>query len=87
MLPPGMRCVIVHSLVDQFSNPGTHAPYWSTLVNTQYGAGPNDKSKNLLIATKRDTHAGLAPFQEGLSFKSQAQIIEFNEVYEWLLDF
>ena len=87
LLRPGMKCVIVHSLVDEFSNPSTHGLYWKTLMEKPVGHGPYDKSPDLIVVTKNDTHAGLAVFQEGLNFKSNEDRTEFGEMYKWLLDF
>ena len=86
LLRPGMKCVIVHSLVDEFSNPRSHGIYWNTLTGKKVGPGPFDKNQNLQVLTKlTDTHEDLAVFQEGLNFKTPTHRKEFCEIYQWLL--
>ena len=87
LLRPGMKCVIVHSTVDEFSNPDTNEYYWNTLMHTPYGDGPFHKSQEFIVVTKNDTHAGLAVFQEGMDFKTNAHRTEFVKIYKWLFGF
>ena len=78
LLRPDMKCVIVHSCVDEFSRPSTHGFHWARLMKKQV-------AQNLMIVTEHtDTDVDLAEFQEGLNFKTADHRKEFGEIYRWL---
>ena len=87
LLKPTVHCVIVHSLLDEFSNPHTQSRYWGTLLNASVGAGCNDKSDQLIIVTKkRYNHKALRPLHEGLNMDAELAD-DFNQMFTWLLHY
>ena len=56
-------------------------------MDTEPGTGPNQKSPELIIVTKQDTHAALARFAEGFGMKDPSQTEQFDQIHTWLLSY
>ena len=85
LLKPTIPCVIVHTTLDEFSNPLSHKIYWGALLNARLGTGDYDKSYQRVMVTKtKHFNGGLRALPEGLNMDSELAD-DFNEIFSWLL--
>ena len=87
LLKPRVPVVIVHSLMDSFSNPRNNPAYWNTLLRAEVGAGIDEKTENLTVVTMRDyNHDELQQIGEGLPDDSNLLTIS-NDTFKYLLHY
>ena len=85
LLKPRVPVVIVHSLMDSFSNPRNNPAYWNTLLRAEVGAGIDEKTEKLTVVTMRDyNHDELQQIGEGLPDDSNLLTIS-NDSFKYLL--
>ena len=86
MLKPRVPVVIIHSMVDEFSNPVMHPDYWNLLLKSQRGFGIDGSNYKLVVVTDPFlSHDAFQPLVERSNKdESSPMATMFNDTWRWL---
>ena len=88
LLKAKVPVVIVHSVIDDYSNPVTHPQYWETLLEAKNGDGIDENLGNLVIVTLKEpryNHEILRTVSDG--FAKDPQLAEITrDSFTYLVD-